>query len=60
MAREKQTNKNLGLFIKKARTDQKLTYEELAEMSGILHMADPSGRFCGREWPRSGASGRIP
>ena len=35
MAREKQTNKNLGLFIKKARTDQKLTYEELAEMSGI-------------------------
>jgi len=24
-----------------------------------LHTARPSGRFCGREWPRSGASGRV-
>ncbi len=24
-----------------------------------LHMALPSGRFCGREWPRCGASGRA-
>ena len=24
-----------------------------------LHMALPSGRCCGREWPRSGASGRA-
>ena len=29
----KQTDKNLGLFFKKARNEQKLTYEELAEMS---------------------------
>ena len=27
---------------------------------GNVHMADPSGRFCGREWPRSGASVRVP
>ena len=26
----KQTDKNLGLFFKKARNEQKLTYEELA------------------------------
>ena len=25
-----------------------------------LHTAEPSGRFCGRKWPRSGASGRAP
>jgi uncharacterized protein YggE len=25
-----------------------------------VHTAEPSGRFCGREWPRSGASGRGP
>ena len=24
-----------------------------------VHMAEPSGRFCGRKWPRSGASGRV-
>lgn len=24
-----------------------------------LHMAEPSGRFCGRKWPRSGASGQV-
>ena len=26
---------------------------------GCMHTADPSGRFCGRKWPRSGASGRV-
>ena len=26
----------------------------------LVHTADPSGRFCGRKWPRSGASGRVP
>lgn len=35
MAKKKQINKKMGLYFKKARTDQKLTYEELAEMSGI-------------------------
>ena len=30
------------------------------EHSTFLHTADPSGRFCGRKWPRSGASGRVP
>ena len=24
-----------------------------------VHTAEPSGRFCGRKWPRSGASGRF-
>lgn len=24
-----------------------------------VHMAEPSGRFCGRKWPRSGASGQV-
>lgn len=35
MAKKKQINKEMGLFFKKARTEQKLTYEELAEMAGI-------------------------
>lgn len=35
MAKKKKTNKEMGLFFKKARTEQKLTYEELAEMAGI-------------------------
>lgn len=35
MAKKKQINKETGLFFKKARTEQKLTYEELAEMTGI-------------------------
>lgn len=30
------------------------------QREGIVHMALISGRFCGRKWPRSGASGRIP
>lgn len=32
---EKKKDKELGLFFKKARTDQKLTYDETAELSGI-------------------------
>ncbi len=35
MARTKKIDKDLGLRLKKARTDQKLTYEELAEKSGV-------------------------
>ena len=32
---KKEIDKELGLFFKKARTDQKLTYDEAAEISGI-------------------------
>lgn len=32
---KKEKDKELGLFFKKARTDQKLTYDETAEISGI-------------------------
>ena len=35
MAKKKQIDREMGLFFKKARTDQKLTYEEAAEISGI-------------------------
>ena len=35
MAKAKRTNKDMGLRIKKARTNQKLTYDELAEKSGV-------------------------
>lgn len=35
MARAKRINKDMGLRLKKARTNQKLTYDELAEKSGV-------------------------
>ena len=35
MAKKKQINREMGLFFKKARTEQKLTYEELAEKAGM-------------------------
>ena len=35
MTKPKRTNKDMGLRIKKARTNQKLTYDELAEKSGV-------------------------
>ena len=35
MARKKKIDKEIGFRLKKARTDQKLTYEELAEKSGV-------------------------
>ena len=35
MARKKKFDKEMGFRLKKARTDQKLTYEELAEKSGV-------------------------
>lgn len=35
MAKAKRINKDMGLRIKKARTNQKLTYDELAEKSGV-------------------------
>lgn len=35
MARAKKIDKEMGFRLKKARTDQKLTYEELAEKSGV-------------------------
>ena len=35
MARKKKIDKEMGFRLKKARTDQKLTYEELAEKSGV-------------------------
>ncbi|MCD8104815.1 MAG: helix-turn-helix domain-containing protein [Lachnospiraceae bacterium] len=35
MPRAKQSNKEMGLFFKRARQEQKLTYEELAEKAGI-------------------------
>ena len=35
------------------------TAQILKEIAAHVHMALYSGRFCGREWPRSGASGRI-
>lgn len=35
MARKKKIDKDMGFRLKKARTDQKLTYEELAEKSGV-------------------------
>lgn len=35
MARTKKIDKEMGFRLKKARTDQKLTYEELAEKSGV-------------------------
>ena len=35
MARKKKIDKEMGFRLKKARTDQKLTYEELAENSGV-------------------------
>ncbi len=35
MARTKKINRDMGLRLKKARTDQKLTYEELSEKSGV-------------------------
>lgn len=33
--RKKCINKKMGLIFKKARTDQKLTYDELSELSGV-------------------------
>ena len=35
MAETKKTNKSMGVRLKQARTEQKLTYEELAEKSGV-------------------------
>lgn len=35
MPKEKKIDKNMGLFFKKARQDQKMTYEELAEKADI-------------------------
>ena len=35
MARKRKIDKEMGFRLKKARTDQKLTYEELAEKSGV-------------------------
>ena len=35
MARKKKIDKEMGFRLKKARTAQKLTYEELAEKSGV-------------------------
>lgn len=35
MATTKRINKEMGLRLKKARTNQKLTYDELAEKSGV-------------------------
>ncbi len=35
MARKKKIAKEMRFRLKKARTDQKLTYEELAEKSGV-------------------------
>ncbi|MDO4556036.1 MAG: helix-turn-helix transcriptional regulator [Lachnospiraceae bacterium] len=35
MPKENGNNKSMGLFFKKARNDKKLTYEEVAELSGI-------------------------
>ena len=35
MARKKKIDKEMGFRLKKARTDQKLTYEELSEKSGV-------------------------
>ena len=35
MARKKKIDKEMGLRLKQARTEQKLTYEELAEKSGV-------------------------
>lgn len=35
MAKTKRIDKDLGLRLKKARTEQKLTYDELAEKSGV-------------------------
>lgn len=35
MTKAKRINKDMGLRIKKARTNQKLTYDELAEKSGV-------------------------
>ena len=40
--------------------DLKLGKTPTVTLFGKVHMADPSGRFCGRAWPRSGASGRVP
>ena len=45
MAKSKKIDKELGFRLKKARLDQKLTYDELSEKSGViraLHIsADP-------------------
>ena len=35
MAKKKKLDKDMGFRLKQARTDQKLTYEELAEKSGV-------------------------
>ena len=35
MAKSKKIDKNMGFRLKKARLDQKLTYDELSEMSGV-------------------------
>lgn len=35
MARKKKIDKEMGFRLKKARTEQKLTYEELSEKSGV-------------------------
>lgn len=37
MARKKKIDKEIGFRLKQARTDQKLTYEELAENPAFLH-----------------------
>ncbi len=31
----------------------------LVGIAAQMHMANLSGRFCGRKWPRSGASGQV-
>ena len=35
MAKAKKIDKDMGFRLKKARLDQKLTYDELSEMSGV-------------------------
>ena len=35
MAKSKKIDKDMGFRLKKARLDQKLTYDELSEMSGV-------------------------
>ncbi len=47
MARKKKIDKEMGLRLKQARTEQKLTYEELAEKSGVGSLERyASNTFC--------------
>ena len=46
MARKKKIDKEMGLRLKQARTEQKLTYEELAEKSGVSSRYVVVKHFC--------------